>query len=58
MITIFRSVKILQALDKSRNCIGEIDALYTETFLYILQSYTFVGEVFHKALIFWPKNND
>jgi len=47
MIAIFRSVKILQTLDKSRSLIGRTDTLYTETVLYVLESYTSVGEVFH-----------
>ena len=40
MIVIFRLVKILQALDKARTLIGEIDILYTEAILYLLESYT------------------
>jgi len=40
MIAIFRSVEILEALDKARTLIGEIDILYTESILYLLESYT------------------
>ena len=58
MIAIIRSVKILQTLYKSRTLIGETDPLYTETVLYILESYTFVGEVGHKILNSWTKNNN
>ena len=58
MIAIIRSVKILRTLYKSRTLIGETDTLYTETVLYILESYTFVGEVGHKILNSWTKNNN